>query len=212
MVRAIAFDLDGTLIDSTDAIVASVAHTFEVLEQTAPSREAIIATISLPLEAQFGQLWERVPDDAVPVYRAHYAEHAPGMTTLLPGVREALALAVDSGLPLGVATSKGRDASRQLLEHLGVLDRFRMVIGPEDVANPKPAPDAIHAAAAALGVDTADMAYIGDSPFDIRAAKAAGARAIAVSTGYCSAAELWRYEPDVLVHSLLDAVRAVTQA
>ncbi|MEK7795385.1 MAG: HAD family hydrolase, partial [Candidatus Hydrogenedentota bacterium] len=170
------------------------------------------ATISLPLEAQFGQLWERVPDDAVPVYRAHYAEHAPGMTTLLPGVREALALAVDSGLPLGVATSKGRDASRQLLEHLGVLDRFRMVIGPEDVANPKPAPDAIHAAAAALGVDTADMAYIGDSPFDIRAAKAAGARAIAVSTGYCSAAELWRYEPDVLVHSLLDAVRAVTQA
>jgi 2-phosphoglycolate phosphatase len=188
--RAIILDLDGTLIDSTDAIVASMTHAFAADGATPPTREAIIGTISLPLERQIAALDPQRLDERVALYRAHYAETAAAITTLLPGVLEFLALCRGAGVGLGFATSKRRTAAEALLEHLNVLEYFASRVGPEDVKNPKPAPDPLLLAAEQLGVQTADCVYVGDSPIDAAAARAAGMPCVLVTTGYVDAAAL----------------------
>ena len=72
MLEAVCFDLDGTLIDSTDAIVDSFNHAFAAMGENVPERERIVETISVPLEEQFRLLSVKDPDRAAEVYRAQY--------------------------------------------------------------------------------------------------------------------------------------------
>ena len=143
MLEGVCFDLDGTLIDSTDAIVDSFRHAFNTLGENVPTRERIIETISVPLEEQFRLLAANDPDHAADVYRAHYNREAPAKTTLLPGAAAALSRLKASGMKLGIATSKRRSSAEPILEHLGVLAFFDVFVGPEDVENPKPHPESL---------------------------------------------------------------------
>ena len=191
-IRAVILDLDGTLIDSTDAIVASMTHAFMADGATAPTREAIIATISLPLEQQLAALDPHRVEERVALYRTHYAQTANATTTLLPGALDVLTFCRDIGLGLGFATSKRRTAAEALLGHLNVLDYFGSRVGPEDVENPKPAADPLLLAADQLSVSPSECIYVGDSPLDAAAARAAGMPCLLVSTGYVEAVILER--------------------
>lgn len=191
-IRAVILDLDGTLIDSTDAIVASMMHAFAASGAMSPTREAIIGTISLPLERQLAVLDPERVDERVALYRAHYAETAAIATTLMQGALELLECCRESGVGLGFATSKSRPAAEALLEHLNVLHCFASRIGPEDVRNPKPAADPLLLAAEQLGIESSECVYIGDSPIDAAAARAAGMPCMLVATGYVDAATLER--------------------
>lgn len=182
-IRAIGFDLDGTLIDSEEAIVASFILAFEEVGGPVPDAKTIQGTISVPLYEQLAILVDGDVTAHADAYRRHYARIAPGKADLFPGVREALHRAHQSGLHLGVATSKRREAAEQHLNHLGIRDLFQCCIGPEDVQNPKPAPDAIHLLCEQLDVQPDELAYIGDSPLDLRAATSAGAYSVGVLTG-----------------------------
>ena len=202
MLEAVCFDLDGTLIDSTDAIVDSFLYTFEVLGLPAPTREVIVGTISVPLEEQFGLLSVKDADRAAEVYREHYVAEAPKKTMFLPGALDALDRLEASGLKLAIATSKRRSSAEPLLEHLGVLDRFEVVIGPEDVKNAKPDPECLHLVLRRLGIEAKSMVFVGDSKYDIGAARAAGLRCLAVDTGYSSREELLTYGPEIVLGGL----------
>lgn len=206
--RAVVFDLDGTLIDSTRAIVESFFHTFDALGRPRPDREGIIRAIGHLLEDQFRQFW---PDcDAAlcaRVYRDHYAKVARDGTFLLPGAREILDAFRGAGLRLGFATSKRRLYAEMILEHHGVLEHFTARIGPDDVTHAKPHPEAVIGAAAALGVPPDDVYVVGDTPFDVLAARAAGARCLCVTTGPASRDELEALAPEA-VYGSLDEVAA----
>lgn len=206
-VKAALFDLDGTLIDSTEAIVDCFFHTFDVLGVDRPPRRQIVSRISLTLETQFSQLIDHDPHECARIYREKYFRVGPAMTHLHEGATEILEQCRDSGLRMGFVTSKLRAASELLLEHLDVLYHFEARVGPDDVVNPKPDPEPLWMALDQLGLTPEDAVYLGDTPLDVRAAHAAGIPCIALTTGYASEHELKSENPAVICANLMQATR-----
>ncbi len=207
MITAVCFDLDGTLIDSTEAIVESFYHTFNVFEEARPPREAIVNSIGYVLEEQFALLSENDPAECTRVYRAYYAQVCRPKTTLMPGARECLQALHDAGLDLAFATSKRRTYSEMILEHLGVLDFFSVRLGPDDVLKPKPDPEAVLKTCEMLNVTPRQLLFVGDMHFDVLASRNAGVRCLCVTTGYATREELEALEPE-RVFDGLDALTA----
>ncbi len=110
----------------------------------------------------------------------------------------------DAGTKIALCSNKLSQYSRELLQYLGVADCFSAVLGPEDVGQPKPAPDMLLAAINILGVNAAQTLYIGDMVVDIETARAAGVTVWVVPTGTESRPTLANARPDRLLDSLCD--------
>lgn len=204
MIRAVLFDLDGTVIDSTDAIVQSHFHTFDTLGLPRPTRDFIISTIGFPMEVQVPMMTDHDPEEFIRIYRAWYEAHSAPMTVMLPGVEETFADLHARGVRLGFVTSKKRAAAEMLLEHLGTLHYMDARIGPMDVTHHKPHPEPVEKAMAQLGVGPEETAFIGDMHFDVLAGQAAGVLTIAVTTGYETRAELEALNPAAVYDTMLE--------
>ena len=202
MIQAVTFDLDGTVIDSTEAIVDTFLYTLDKMGEKALPRERIVGTIGHTLEDQFKLLCGRDPAECSAVYRAHYREICLDKTHLLPGAVESLERLRAAGLRLGFATSKRREYASLILEHLGALDYFSSRIGPEDVTHPKPHPEAIEVSLERLGARPGEMVFVGDMHFDVLAAQRAGVRCLCVTTGYADRAQLEDLGPEAVFDAL----------
>jgi HAD superfamily hydrolase (TIGR01509 family) len=202
MIRAVIFDLDGTLMDSTDAIVDSWFYTFDLLGIPRPDRQRIIDTIGYPLRKQIPMFTSHDVDECIRIYRGHYTEHSAPKTTLLPGATEMLAAFAARGLRMGFATSKKREAAEMLLDHLDALHYMEARIGPLEVTRHKPDPEPVEKAMAVLGVTPEETVFVGDMHFDILAGQAAGVITLAVTTGYQARPELEALNPDAVYDSL----------
>jgi pyrophosphatase PpaX len=200
--RVILFDLDGTLIDSGPIIIASMRHASVTVLGREPDEELVRAAIGGPgLASQMRDLDPDRVDELIDVYRAH---NEPLHKTLeaFDGILELLAELRRRGHRVGIVTAK-RGATVQLaFERLPLLRELtEVLVGHEDTERHKPDPDPVLEALRRLGERPADAVYIGDSPFDIRAGKAAGAGSIAVGWGGIHPdARLLAEEPDALVH------------
>jgi pyrophosphatase PpaX len=199
--RVALFDLDGTLIDSGPIIVASMQHATRAVLGREIAYEELAATIGgQGLIAQMQALDSERVDDLVEAYRAHNdplhdtLEAFDEVLALLPRLRA-------EGRTLGIVTAKRHRTVALALERFPELgENFSVVIAHEDTARHKPEPDPVLAAVDRLGADVSAAAYVGDSPFDIRAAKAAGAFAVGVGWGGIHADEvLLAEEPDAFV-------------
>lgn len=195
----ILFDLDGTLIDSTPAILASFR--FACTEQgfASPQDKTIIQFIGHTLEDMFlgiGVQKEKVWD-FIESYRKFYRANMEQGTKLLEHAREAIELAF-SFAHLAVVTTKRADFSTKLLESFGVLHYFSVVIGIENVRNPKPSSEPILKALDSLyeskgQIPKQDCFMIGDTELDLQAAMNAGINGIGVLCGYGSEQSLQRF-------------------
>ncbi len=195
------FDLDGTLIDSGPMIVASMKHAAKtVLERDIPEAVLTAAVGGPGLTAQMRALDPGRVDELVAAYRAHNEplhdelEAFWEVVEVLPRLRA-------EGRRLGIVTAKRRATVQLAFDQLpGLEANFEVVIGAEDTDRHKPDPDPILEALARMDASPEDAAYVGDSPFDVRAAKAARVYAVAVAWGGIHGADaLEREEPDVLV-------------
>ncbi len=187
--RSIGFDLDMTLVDSADGIVASVQHVVAQYGVQADGSE-IRSTIGLPLDHVFPRWLPDEPYDVLlAAYRAHYREHGIPLTRPMPGAAEAIAMVRSRGEQVLVVTAKYGAVAGLALEAAG-LDAD--VIVGDLFAEGKATALREHAA----------WAYVGDHPGDIRAARSAGVHSIAVATGPTSVEELHAVEPDVVLPDL----------
>jgi 2-phosphoglycolate phosphatase len=173
--KAVAFDLDGTLADTLPAMEATYNGVVAPRIGRAISREEIVSRLG-PRAIEIMRVYdpedpEGLHDAVVEHYLANHRDHA----RLYPGVADLVAALADDGYALGVATSMGRATAIPLLEHLGLLDRFRVIVTEDDVAALKPDPEPILRAAEGLGVAPQELLMIGDNPTDMQAARAAGA-------------------------------------
>jgi phosphoglycolate phosphatase-like HAD superfamily hydrolase len=184
--RALLFDLDGTLIDSERAICDAAAIAFgSVGVQVAEL--AVADHLGAPLE----ELYDLFVGDAdrarlrrfVAAYIDAHDRHPEALPPPLPGVVDGLAAArrAFGGAKTSVATTKPSARATQQLAGAGLASFFDHVQGTDPGMKPKPAPDVVLAACRALGVDPGDAVMIGDTPRDVHAAKAAGAGAIVVA-------------------------------
>ena len=183
----ILFDLDGTLIDSTEAILHSFQRSFEELGGVYPGDDAVRALVGHPLAemyCSYGVSEERV-EEYVACYKRNYRQVHTRKTVLLPGTRKAVETAA-SFARLGVVTTKTGKYSRQLLEHFGLMAYFDVLIGSEDVRRHKPHPEPVHAALEAMGGSREGCWLIGDTCLDVGAALAAGVAPLGVACGYGS--------------------------
>jgi pyrophosphatase PpaX len=199
--RVVLFDLDGTLIDSGPIILASMRHAALTVLGTEPDEELVRAAIGGPgLVAQMRDLDPDRVDELVDVYRAHNEplhdtlESFDGVLDLLPVLRA-------EGRRLGIVTAKRRATVELAFRRFPSLeDAFEVLVGAEDTERHKPDPDPLLEALDRLGERPEDAAYVGDSPFDVRAAKAAGTFAVAVGWGGIHTPErLAEESPDALV-------------
>jgi pyrophosphatase PpaX len=197
----VLFDLDGTLIDSGPMIVASMKYAAKsVLGRDIPE-EVLSAAVGGPgLVAQMQALAPDRVDDLVAAYRAHNEplhEELEGFWEVL----EVLPRLRSEGRRLGVVTAKRRATVDLAFARLPEVEsNFDVVITSDDTERHKPNPDPILAGIERLDARAEETAYVGDSPFDVRAAKAAGAYAVAVAWGGIHSDEvLLREEPDAFV-------------
>jgi pyrophosphatase PpaX len=207
----VLFDLDGTLIDSGPIIVASMKHAARTVLGRDVEERLLTAAIGGPgLVAQMEALDPERVDDLVAAYRAHNEplhqelEAFWEVVEVLPRLRE-------QGRRLGIVTAKRRATVQLAFDRLpGLESNFDVVIGADDTDRHKPDPAPLFEALDRLGAAPAEGAYVGDSPFDVRAAKAAGMFAIAVAWGGIHGEAVLRgEEPDAYVEraeELLDVL------
>jgi pyrophosphatase PpaX len=206
----VLFDLDGTVVDSGGIILASMRHaTREVLGRDYADDELMQAVGGPGLEAQMRAFAPDRVEELVHVYRAHNEplheelRSCEGMDAVLLRLRE-------GGRRLGVVTAKRRATVELAFANVPLGHLFETVVGGEETTRHKPDPEPLLLAAERMRAVPSETAYVGDSPFDVRAARAAGMFAVAVTWGRIHDRErLQREEPDAIAdraEDLLDLV------
>lgn len=220
-VRALVFDLDGTLIDSAPDIHAAANRLMRELELPAFDLNTITSYIGNGIPKLVERCLDatgatgKVPlDVAIDRFKAFYAEEPALRTRPYDGVVEALAAFSKAGCRLGVVTNKAEDLSRAALADLGMAGHFDVVIGGDTLKSKKPDPEGLLLAIARLGATPASALYVGDSEVDGETAAAAGLRFALFSGGYrkspLDAIPHWRLFDDM--RGLIDAVAISSEA
>jgi pyrophosphatase PpaX len=197
---AVLFDLDGTLLDSIELILASYHHTLAQhgISIGPQPDEDILSGLGTTLEDQFSR-WvsdrARIPA-LIDTYRSHNLAHHDAMVRAYPGVSDVVRALDDRGAKLGVVTSKRRHGTELGLRALGLEACFDVLVCADDVARAKPHPEPVLRALDALGVAPARACFVGDSTHDMHSGRAAGVHTIAVLWGPFTRASLEPTAPD----------------
>ncbi|MCW2811507.1 MAG: putative hydrolase [Friedmanniella sp.] len=208
--RAVVFDIDGTLLDSAAGIVAGFRHALTSVGFPAPSDSVLRADLGPPVGEMFTALG-LAPDrleEAVEAYRHWYLGHGVHRAAPYAGVPDLLAT-LSRRLPMTTATAKRTDVARAILTAQGLVEHFPVVTGTAPGRTTKAA--TIAYALSTLGdPDPRRVVMVGDRHSDIVGARACGVLSIGVTWGYGSLAELTEAGPDVLVHSPAELLQVLT--
>ncbi|MEA1891096.1 MAG: HAD family hydrolase [Campylobacterota bacterium] len=203
----ILFDLDGTLIDSTDAIVSTFHHSFDVHGIERKEDSEIMSLIGYPLDVMYAELGIQEDEvwDFVATYKARYRKISTQKTKLLDCTREAV-LQANKFATLGIVTTKTGRYSEILMQHFDLMQYFEVLIGREHVEEPKPHAEPILKALEKLNDKDSNIWMIGDTKLDLISAKNAGVNSIGVLSGYGTKQTLCMHT-DIVVDDALKAVK-----
>lgn len=197
---AVLFDLDGTVIDSVTLIRESHRHAVTTVLGLRLDDEALVVNVGRPLMEQMRHFSPDRAEELYDTYRAWNHANTAALLRAYEGVGSLLDGLAGAGRPMGIVTSKSRDAVDLAFEVLPeVRARFGVVVTADDTERHKPHPEPLLHALDALGAPREGSCYVGDAPFDIRAGRAAGLFTIGVTWGFFSRGDLMEEGPDLIV-------------
>jgi len=212
-IKAILFDLDLTLVDSSKAIIRSIKHALDSKGHSYRKEDVVKLVGKAPLEDQFRALVPSLSDEQIQIcvdsYRRFYLAHHLEDTGIYPEVVETLRHMKQEGFKLGVVTGKYREPVLEVLKHFHLDSLFEVVVTAYEVKSHKPSPNVVLEAARKLGVAASECVVVGDSPSDIESGRSAGASTIAVSREPSSRRELERTKPDLLIENICELAKAI---
>ena len=212
-VDGILFDLDGTLVDSLDLVVACFTHTCRTHLPSVPAREWMLSTIGRPLPRILEELAPGRGGDLLQTWSLFHDEHHDRLLRPYPAALDVVRALHGHGLPLGVVSSKRRKGVARALALYDLTSLFQTVVTLEDTERHKPLPDPLLEGARRLGLPVARLLYVGDSTHDVLAVQGAGMPVAAALWGAGDDAALRALQPDVLLakpHDLLEWLVART--
>lgn len=203
---AVLFDLDGTLADTIGLILTCYRHTMTTHLGEAPPDEQWIQGMGTPLRTQLA-VFARSPEELEEMVRTYVGlqrQIHDDMVRPFPGVPELLAALEAADVPTGLVTSRRREMTRRTLAHCGIGRHFDVVITPDEVTRAKPDPEPVRLALERLGSPPPErVLFVGDSPHDVQAGRAAGVRTVAALWGPFSREALEAEHPDYMLESPL---------
>jgi len=192
------FDLDGTLIDSVELILRSYRHTLRAHRGYEPPDELWLKGLGTPIRVQLRQ-WSDDPTEIEAMartYSVYNMAHHDSLVRPYDGIVDAVRRLKEAGKQLGLVTSKVRAGAERGLRVAGLDTAFEVIVGADDVENPKPHPEPVLAAVEQLRTEPARTVFIGDSRHDIESGRAAGVKTAAALWGPFDRAHLEDLEPD----------------
>jgi pyrophosphatase PpaX len=200
---AVLLDLDGTLLDTVPFILECVRHAFEGRPRC-PSDADWIAGIGTPLRVQLSP-WTEGADDLERIlerYRVYQREHHDSATRAYPGAAQAVQAIREAGHPVAVVTGKLAGSARRSLVHVGMSEWVDEVVGADSCPRHKPDPEPVLLALRLLDREPREAVFVGDSPLDVAAGRAAGVATAAALWGATSREALLAAAPDHLLETV----------
>ena len=202
--KAVLFDLDGTLFDSIALLLACMRYAFEGFEGPHPTTEDWIAGIGTPLITQLAA-YTRTEAELITLrdrYRSHQQAQHRTLARAFPDAIPVLRELQHRGLAMALVTSKGNLLAQEALDFTGMAPFLPVVVGADSVTKHKPAPEPVLLALELLQVRADEAVFVGDSPHDVHAGNAAGVDTIAALWGPFSHEQLVASTPTYLLDSL----------
>lgn len=213
MIKAVVFDFDFTLGDSSNGIVLSINYALEKLGHTSSSAEAICKTIGLPLTKAYVILTGNTDPQRARQFALYFKEKADHVmtdnTVLYDGVKETLCKLREQGCKTAIVTTKFRYRIDAIMNRYDASDLFDAIVGSEDVKAEKPDPEGLLWTIEHLGLEKNDVLYVGDSLVDAKTAQNAGVRFAAVLTGTTARADFAEYPCAYVGENIADVYRFI---
>lgn len=195
--KAVLFDLDGTLLDSGALVVSSYQHALGTHGLHVPTGAELLATMGIPLEVVFTDLgYGDRTDELIATYREHNLARHDEEAHPYPGAADMVRAFAQAGLQVGIVTSKSTAGAWKGVDLIGIREEVQVLIGYDDVVKPKPDPQPVRLGCERIGVDPAHTVYVGDAVVDMRSGRGAGCRVVAAAWGPQEEGPLRASQPD----------------
>jgi pyrophosphatase PpaX len=203
-ITTLLFDLDGTLINTNDLIVASFTETLNHYYPGRYQREDILPFMGPPLYDSFYSIDPERVDEMVARYRKHNLEHHDSLVTEFKGVYETIRTLKENGYKLAIVSTKKRDGIEKGLRLTKLDEFFQVVIGLDDVEKAKPDPEPVLKALDLIGSVPEEAIMVGDNHHDILAGQNAGTKTAAVAWSLKGREYLAQFNPDYMLETMPD--------
>lgn len=209
------FDLDGTILDTTELIMQSFIHAFAIGLDQRVTPEELMVHFGRPLEDQFRLMRPDLPqyqiDRLIAIYRQHNEAEHDHWVSVVPGADRALMELARRGYPLGIVTSKRLDMTMQGLRLVGLDHLFSCVVHMGSTVHHKPHPEPMEHALKLMAAERSTTAYVGDSPYDMASGRAAFVRTLGLVHNTFTAADLKAAGADAVVYDWSQILHTLIQ-
>jgi pyrophosphatase PpaX len=212
MIKAILFDLDGTLINTNNLIMQSFKHAFKTYLNRDIEESEIVKFFGVPLEKAVASFGEENAEGIIKAFREFNEEKHDELAEGFEGIEEALKSLKAMGLSLGIVTSKRQLMAHRSLKLINIFDYMDVIITPEDTDKHKPDPDPIFKACEVLKVSPAEIIMVGDSIYDIQCGINAGSETCAVTYTEFAMDEIKELNPQYIVDNIMDLVDIISNS
>ena len=215
-IKALCFDVDGTLRDTDDQYVVKLERTFRSLSCVIPNRDVhtfarrIVMTLDTPINAVYTMMdWLKLDGAMINIlekFQQVQLRKTKASLPLVPGTLESLEI-LGRHFPMAIVSARGEKGTLEFLEHHQIADKFVCIASGQTTQHTKPWPDPIFWCAEQMNVPADTCLMIGDTTVDIRAGRAASAQTVGVLSGFGSSRELTRAGANLIAKNVAELTK-----